>query len=101
MTADTVAYDEPQDRSACWCCGAVENPGKLVHLGEHPEVTVCTRCAHSISKWAWEIEDQSRTGIAVRARDKFRRLRKIVIRRGWHHHSLIGRPLRWIGKHTP
>jgi hypothetical protein len=72
-----------------------------VHLGNHPEVTVCIRCAHSISKWAWEIEDQSRTGIAVRARDGFRRLRRGVVQRGWHHHRLIGRPLRWIGRHTP
>src|SRR5260370_22969148 len=26
------------------------NPAKMVHLGNHPEVTLCTRCAHSVSK---------------------------------------------------
>jgi hypothetical protein len=101
MTAQTAVQDKPAGGSECWCCGTIEDPTQLVHLGNHPEVTVCTRCAHSISKWAWEIEDQSRTGLAVRARDQFRRLRKTVVQRGWHRSRLIGRPLRWIGKHTP
>jgi hypothetical protein len=78
MTAQTTVQDEPQGRSGCWCCGRIEDPAKLVHLGNHPDMTVCTRCAHSISKWAWEIEDQSTTGLPVRARDEFRRLRKAV-----------------------
>jgi hypothetical protein len=76
-------------------------PALMVHLGNHPEVTVCTGCARSVSKWAWEIEDQSRTGAAVRARDQFRRLRRGVVRRGWHRSRFIGRPLRWLGRHTP
>lgn len=101
MTAQTAVPDEPYDPSQCWCCGAIEDPTKLVHLGNHPEVGVCTRCAHSISKWASEIEDRSRTGLSVRARDRFRQLRRIVVERGWHQHPLIGRPLRWIGRHTP
>jgi hypothetical protein len=101
MTVQTAVRDQPQGRSECWCCGKAEELAKLVHLGNHPEVTVCTRCAHSISKWAWEIEDQSRTGLAVRVRDRFRQARKIVVQRGWQHRSLIGRPLRWIGKHMP
>lgn len=101
MTAETAVQDEPAGRSECWCCGTIEDPTQVVHLGNHPEVTVCTRCAHSISKWASEIEDQSRTGLAVRARDQFRRLRNMVVQRGWHRSRLIGRPLRWIGKHTP
>jgi hypothetical protein len=102
MSAQVVVVDEePLRRSECWCCGLIEDPAKLVHLGNHPEVTVCTRCARSISKWAWEIEDQSRTGLAVRGRDAFRRLRKTVMQRGWHHNRLLGRPLRWLGKHMP
>ena len=85
----------------CWCCGAIEDPAKLVHLGNHPEVVVCTRCAHSLSKWAWEIEDQSRTGLAVRARDQTRRLRKTVVRHGWHQNKIVGRGLRWMGRFIP
>lgn len=101
MTTRVAVNDEPQGRSECWCCGMIQDPAELVHLGNHPEVTVCTRCAHSLSKSASEIEDRSRTGLVVRARDEFRRLRKIVMRHGWHESRLIGRPLRWLGKHTP
>jgi hypothetical protein len=101
MTAQPAVQDETAGRAECWCCGTIEDPSQLVHLGNHPEVSVCTRCAHSISKWAWEIEDQSRTGLVVWVRDRFRRLRKMVVQRGWHRSRLIGRPLRWIGKHTP
>jgi len=101
MSTQAVTNDVPRGSSICWCCGTIEEPNRLVQLGNHPEVTVCVRCAHSISKRAWELEDRSRTGFAVRARDQFRLLRKTVVRRGWLHHRLIGRPLRWIGKHTP
>jgi len=97
------AIDEGQSpgRSQCWCCGTTEDPAKLVHLGNHPEVTVCTRCAHSLSKWAWEIQDQARTGLAVRARNRLRRMRKTVVRRGWHRKGLVGRWLRWLDRFTP
>lgn len=101
MTVQVTVDDAPQNRSQCWCCGMTEDPARLVHLGNHPEVTVCVRCAHSISKWAWEIEDQSRTGLAVRARDRFRGVRNAVVQRGWHQSSLIDRPLRWLGSHLP
>jgi hypothetical protein len=101
MSTQTVIQDQPRSSSECWCCGTIEDPAQLVHLGNHPEVTVCTRCAHSVSKWAWEIEDQSRTGLAVRGRNQFRRLRKTVVQHGWHRGRLVGRPLRWLGKHTP
>jgi hypothetical protein len=101
MTAQTAVEDERMGRSECWCCGMSGNPAKMVHLGNHPEVTMCTRCAHSVSKWAWEIEDADRTGLAVRVRDQLRGMRKTVVRRGWHHSGLIGRPLRWLGKYLP
>jgi hypothetical protein len=54
-----------------------------------------------LSKWAWEIEDQSRSGLAVRVRERFRRLRKYVVRRGWHNRKFIGGLLRWVGRFTP
>jgi hypothetical protein len=88
MTTQLPVDDAPQGRSKCWCCGVIDDPAKLVHLGNHPEATICTRCAHSISKWASEIEDRSRTGVAVRARDQFRRPRKSAVRHGWHHTGL-------------
>ncbi len=88
-------------RSECWCCGMIDDPERQVHLGNHPEVALCIRCARSVSKWAWEVEDRSKTGLAVTARDQFRVLRKAVVRRGWHQSRLVGRPLRWLGGHLP
>jgi hypothetical protein len=100
VTRAVVEGEEPSS-SQCWCCGSIEHPGKLVHLGNHPEVGVCIRCAHSLSKWAWELEDQTRTGLAVRARGGIRRLRKTVVQRGWHHNKILGRALRRLGRFTP
>ncbi len=97
----TAVEDAELSPSECWCCGAVDEPSRLVHLGNHPEVALCVRCAHSVSKWAWEIEDQSKTGPLVLARDRFRALRRDVIRRGWHRSRLVGGPIRWIGKRLP
>jgi len=93
--------DAERNASQCWCCGVIEDPAKLVHLENHPEVVVCIRCAHSLSKWAWEIEDQGRTGLAVRARGGIRGLRRTVVQHGWHHNKVVGRGLRWLGRFTP
>lgn len=101
MMAMRAVDHEEAAPSQCWCCGRMENPAKMVRLGDHPEVGVCLRCAHSLSKWAWEIEDQSRSGPAVRVREGIRRLRKTVVRHGWHHNKVVGRALRWLGRFTP
>ncbi len=101
MTRTATEDEQLPGPSQCWCCGTIEDPARLVHLGNHPEVTVCTRCAHSLSKWAGEIEDQDRTGLAVCFRDRFRRLRETVIRHGWHRNRIVGRGLRWLGRFTP
>jgi hypothetical protein len=101
MAMRTAVEDENLSRSQCWCCGVIDDPAKLVHLGNHPEVAVCTRCAHSLSKRACEIEDQGRTGPAARARDGLRWLRKTVVQHGWHQNRVVGRGLRWLGRFTP
>lgn len=85
----------------CWCCGITAEADGLVHLGNHPEVTVCPRCARSLAKWAGEVEDRTRTGPAVAVRARFRQLRRTVVRHGWHRNRFIGRGLRWLGRHTP
>jgi len=99
-TARTVSEDSAVP-SQCWCCGAVGDPTRMVHLGRHPEVSVCAACARWAAKQAWELDDQSKTGPLVRVRDRCRSVRQTVIRKGWHHNRVIGAPLRWIGKHTP
>jgi hypothetical protein len=84
---------------ACWCCGTPAQPG--VHLGNHPEVVVCLRCARWLSKEAAAIEDRSRSGPAVAVRDALRAARRYVVRRGWHHRPAVGRALRWLGRWVP
>src|SRR5690242_5914912 len=101
MTTRTAVDDDELTPSECWCCGAIGDPARLVHLGNHPEVAVCTRCAHSLSKWAGEIEDRGRRGPAVHARNAVRRLRKTVVEHGWHRNKIVGRGLRWLGRFTP
>ena len=33
--------------------------------------------------------------------DAFRRLRTHAMEHGWHQNRIIGKPLRWLGKHVP
>ncbi|TWP36823.1 hypothetical protein [Leekyejoonella antrihumi] len=94
--------DPPGDgRIQCWCCGTVDAPDRMVHLGNHPEVHLCLRCAHFVHKQAWEIEDGGKRGPAVLARSRFRSLRAGVVRRGWHQNRFIGGKLRWLGRYLP
>ena len=70
--------------SECWCCGMIQPTDKMVHLGNHTEVSICVRCAYSVKNWAWQIEDQSRSGMLVRQRDRLRQARRKVMSHGWH-----------------
>jgi hypothetical protein len=101
MTAPTAVEDADASRPQCWCCGRTEAADRLVHLGNHPEVAVCIRCAYSLRTWARTIEDRDRTGLSVRLRAGIRRRRQSVIRRGWHQHGPLARPLRWLGRRLP
>jgi hypothetical protein len=90
-----------EDDTTCWCCGQTHPPAEMVHLGNHPEVGVCTRCAHSLHTWAWQLEDKAKTGPGARARNAFRTVRHTVMDKGLHRNPIIGRPLKWLGKHLP
>lgn len=85
----------------CWCCGVTDEPARLVHLGNHPEVALCVRCARWAAKQAWEIEDADRTGPMVMARARIRAVRRTVVRHGWHQHPWLGPAMRWLGKRVP
>jgi hypothetical protein len=83
-------------------CGTIEDSASLVHLGNHPEVTVCISGAHSLSYWAWEIEDQARTGLAVASATGSGACARsssggVGTTTGWS----VDRWLRWIGWLTP
>lgn len=101
-TARTLqATEELPGPGECWCCGCERDPAEMVHLGNHPEVAICIRCAYSVKTWAWEIDDRSHTGVAVRARYGFRSIRRRVMQKGLHQNKLVGRPLRWLGRKLP
>lgn len=101
MTSAPVRDEQWPSGSECWCCGSVGNGDRMVHLGNHPEVALCLRCARFVAKSGREIEDRDKDGGAARARDQFRTVRKAVVRRGWHNAPVIGAALRWIGRRTP
>lgn len=100
--AGYVAGEHSADSETdCWCCGRVENPARMVHLGNHPEVNICTGCARWIGKSAGEIDDRDRTGVTVQIRGGLRAVRNRVVEHGWHRSAFFGPCLRWIGRHTP
>jgi hypothetical protein len=85
----------------CWCCATPYPVDALIHLGNHPEVTVCRQCAHFLHKQAEGLEDAERTGFGPRSRDRLRSVRRTVVDRGWHRQPVIGRALRRLGRYTP
>ena len=100
MTAQT-AVGEVDGRLECWCCGQPIEADSSVHLGNHPEVGVCLRCAHFLHKQAVAREDALRPTPAARVRDVFRGARSVVMDHGWQHTPVVGRALRWLGRYTP
>ena len=67
-----VTRDPPSGQ--CWCCGSIDDPDRMVHLGNHPEVMMCRPCARWAAKEAWEIEDRDKTLVL--------RIRGLVTRSG-------------------
>jgi hypothetical protein len=101
MAIQSAVDDAELNRSECWCCGAVDDPARMVHLGNHPEVVLCVGCARWASKQAWEIEDRAKSGPLVSGRDRLRAARRSVIEHGWHNSRWFGGPIRWLGKRLP
>lgn len=99
-TTDAVDY-QGSSSAACWCCGSVSDPDRMVHLGNHPEVALCLQCARWASKQASAIEDHARTGPMVTVRRQMRAARDLVVRSGWHNSRILGPALRWIGRRWP
>jgi uncharacterized paraquat-inducible protein A len=100
-TSHSGCNDQDGTVDLCWCCGCSGNVEQMAHLGQHPEVAVCIRCAHSLSKWAWEIEDRSKTGPAAKTRHALRAARNAVVQRGWQNSPVLGGPIKWIGRRLP
>ena len=101
MATSVPSTDHDPAESECWCCGVVDDPRRMIHLGNHPEVSLCIRCGHWAAQQAWEIEDRDKSGPLVTARDSFRGVRRRVIAHGWQHSRVFGGLLRWVGKRLP
>jgi hypothetical protein len=100
--APETSIDPHEDGSTyCWCCGTIDVADRMVHLGDHPEVHLCLGCAHFVHQQAWEIEDERKQGPAAFVLDRFRNLRALVIRRGWHQNRFTGATLRWLDRYLP
>lgn len=95
------AADDGKGMVLCWCCRTVEISDRMVHLGHHPEVRLCLRCAHFVHQQAWQIDDQGGDGPGACVRDELRILRAEVVRRGWHRNRFVGGRLRWLGRCWP
>lgn len=95
------AIEESDGLTECWCCGQRLPADSFVHLGNHPEVAVCLRCAHFLHKQAAGREDALRHSPLARARDGLRSGRELVMRRHWHQKPVIGPVLRWLGRFLP
>ena len=100
--AEPGAYEQRGDRVIeCWCCGRPQTDDQVVRLGLHPEVAICLSCAHTVHQRAREREDHQRPGPLTPVRDGLRAARTWVIHQQLHTKPVIGRPLRWLGRHLP
>jgi len=60
-----------------------------------------SRCAYFLHQQAMQREDALRRSIGSRLRDGLRWGRRVVMDHHWHQRSVIGRPLRWLGRYLP
>jgi len=95
-----AAVAEFDSAAMCWCCGNALILDQVVSLGNHPEVEHCLSCTHYLHRQANAREDAMRPTLASRIRDRKRAARTSVIQRRWHQKPIIGRTLRWLGRHT-
>ena len=101
MTAQTIRSADESESADCWCCGQRQQRDMTVHLGSHPEVRVCLRCAHFLHLQARAREDALHPSPAARVRDLLRSARAVVMHHRWHQNPVIGPPLRRLGRHLP
>ena len=101
MPTEPVAVAVAEDQPECWCCGRPFAETELVHLGSHPEVAVCTRCAAYLHRQARGRQAAQRPSPTARLRAADMHVRGYVVERGWHRNRYVGPWLRWLGDHLP
>ena len=98
----TPAPEHPQDGSAhCWCCGNSFDETDLTPLGSHPEVGVCTACAHWLWRRARAKADDQGTGLGQVGRRGVATARRAVMRTGAQRWPVVGSLLRRLDRRLP
>lgn len=101
----THAEAEADNHRRCWCCDKEFPDDEVVHLGAHPEVSICFDCTRWVRRRARLRAGSGRRGIRVGLRRILRRslarVRAGVVNRGWHDRAVIGPVLRWIDRRLP
>lgn len=85
----------------CWCCGEQQDESSVVRLGDHPEVTLCLRCAHFVHRRAQALEDAGVRTVATRVRGVVRACESLVVQHDVLRKPVIGPLLRWLGPRLP
>lgn len=101
MAAQPAAAQNVTDRPTCWCCGNEFDETDLTRLGTHPEVGVCSGCAHWLHRRARAATERERPGLGPRARRVIDAARGRVMRAGAHQWPLVGPLLRRLDRHLP
>lgn len=83
----------------CWCCGGSYPDDRLVHLGAHPEVGVCRRCARYLGRRSAQLP--GRATPATYLRRATQSVRDRVMARRLHERRLLGPVLRWMDGFLP
>jgi ribosome-binding protein aMBF1 (putative translation factor) len=91
--------DTGPGQGRCWCCGRPYLPEEMVHLGAHPEVTVCRDCARYLNRRAATLPGPTTPMRVVRRATQAARDR--VMARNLHESRILGPLLRWLDKHLP
>ena len=92
--------DDTQPQTGrCWCCDQLYPPDRMVHLGTHPEVTVCGDCARFLHRRA-ALLDADATPMAL-IRRATQTASDQVLSRQIHERRVIGPFLRWLDKLLP
>jgi hypothetical protein len=92
---------EVAEQPRCWCCGTPFDDTDLTRLGDHPEVAVCSGCAH----WLWRRARSQQAGGGVTpgaiARRAFHLARAGVVRVGMPDWPVVGPILRGLDRYLP
>lgn len=99
MSAAPGTDDAQPHTGGCWCCGRPYPPDRMVHLGAHPEVTVCADCTRFLHRRAALLGAHA-TPLAL-IRRATQTIRDQVLSRQIHQRRVIGPLLRWLDKFLP